>query len=78
MQAGAGTVKARGITPNPDHVLFPGAFVHVWLILDTLKDARLVPNQAVQISQRGPFIFVVKPDNTLELRAVKPGQRQGI
>lgn len=77
VQAGAGTVKARGITPNPDHVLLPGAFVHVRLILDTLKDARLVPNQAVQISQRGPYVFVVKGDNTLEQRPVKPGQRQG-
>ncbi len=77
VQAGAGTVKARGITSNPDHVLLPGAFVHVRLILHTLKDARLVPNQAVQISQRGPFVFVVKPDNTLDLRGVKPGQRQG-
>ena len=77
MQAGAGTLKARGITPNADHLLLPGAFVHVRLILDTLKDACLVPNQAVQISQRGPFVFVVKADNTLEQRAVKPGQRQG-
>ena len=77
VQAGAGTVKARGITPNSDRAMLPGAFVHVRLILDTLKDARLVPNQAVQISQRGPFVFVVKPDNTLDLRPVKPGQRQG-
>jgi multidrug efflux system membrane fusion protein len=30
----------------------------------------------VQISQRGPFVFVVKPDNTVDLRSVKPGQRQ--
>lgn len=77
IQAGAGTIKARGVTPNPDHLLLPGAFVHVRLILDTLKDARLVPNQAVQISQRGPFVFVVKPDGTLDQRAVKPGQPQG-
>lgn len=77
VQAGAGTIKARGVTPNPDHLLLPGAFVHVRLILDTLKDARLVPNQAVQISQRGPFIFVVKPDGTLDQRPVQPGQRQG-
>ncbi len=77
VQAGAGTLKARGITANPDHLLLPGAFVHVRLILDTLKDARLVPNQALQISQRGPFVFVVKPDGTLDQRTVKPGQRQG-
>ena len=77
VQAGAGTLKARGITPNPDHALLPGAFVRVRLILDTLKDACLVPNQAVQISQRGPFVFIVKTDNTLEQRPIKPGQRQG-
>ncbi len=74
---GAGTIKARGITPNPDHLLLPGAFVKVRLILETIKDARLVPSEAVQISQAGPFVFVVKADNTLEQRTVKPGQRQG-
>jgi multidrug efflux system membrane fusion protein len=50
--------------------------VRVRFILDTIKDARLVPTQAVQISQSGPFIFVMKSDNTVDLRPVKPGQRQ--
>ncbi len=77
VQAGAGTIKAVGITPNPDHLLLPGAFVHVRLILDTLKDAALVPNQSVQISQAGPYVFVVRADGTLEQRPVTPGQRQG-
>jgi multidrug efflux system membrane fusion protein len=76
VQPGSGTVKARGVTPNPDHALWPSEFVRVRLILDTIKDARLVPSQAVQISQSGPFIFVMKPDNTVDLRPVKPGQRQ--
>jgi multidrug efflux system membrane fusion protein len=76
VQPGAGTVKARGVTPNPDHALWPSEFVRVRFILDNLKDANLVPSQAVQISQSGPFIFVVKPDNTVDLRQVKPGQRQ--
>src|SRR5438477_1585649 len=76
VQPGSGTVKARGISPNPDRLLWPGEFVRVRFILDILKDAKLVPAQAVQISQRGPFIFVVKPDNTVEQRPVKPGQRQ--
>jgi multidrug efflux system membrane fusion protein len=76
VQPGSGTVKARGVTPNPDHALWPSEFVRVRFILDTIKDARLVPAQAVQISQRGPFIFVLKPDNTVDLRPVKPGQRQ--
>ena len=76
VQPGSGTVKARGGTPNPDHALWPSEFVRVRFILDTIKDALLVPSQAVQISQSGPFIFVLKPDNTVDLRPVKPGQRQ--
>jgi multidrug efflux system membrane fusion protein len=76
VQPGSGTVKARGVTPNPDHAFWPSEFVRVRFILDTIKDARLVPSQAVQISQSGPFIFVLKPDNTVDLRPVKPGQRQ--
>jgi multidrug efflux system membrane fusion protein len=51
--------------------------VKVRLILDVLKDAKLVPSTAVQIGQNGPYIFVVKSDSSLELRQVKPGQVQG-
>ena len=76
LQPGSGTVKARGVTPNPDHALWPSQFVHVRLILDNLKNSKLVPSGAVQIGQNGPYIFVVKSDSTLELRQVKPGQRQ--
>jgi membrane fusion protein, multidrug efflux system len=77
VQPGAGTVKLRGVTPNPDRALWPSQFVHVRLILDVLKDSKLVPSGAVQIGQNGPYIFVVKPDSTLDLRPVKPGQVQG-
>ena len=76
VQPGSGTVKARGVTPNPDRALWPSQFVRVRFILDMLKDATLVPSQAVQVSQSGPFVFVVKPDNTVDLRPVVPGQPQ--
>ncbi|MFL6599606.1 MAG: efflux RND transporter periplasmic adaptor subunit, partial [Chthoniobacterales bacterium] len=76
VQPGSGTVKARGVTPNPDRALWPSEFVLVRFILETLKDATLVPAQAVQISQGGPFVFVLKSDNSVELRPVNPGQRQ--
>lgn len=76
VQSGAGTVRLRGITDNPDRLFWPGAFVRVKLVLDVLKDARLVPSAAVQIGQKGPFVFVVKPDSTVDLRPVTPGQRQ--
>ncbi|HEX7516167.1 MAG TPA: efflux RND transporter periplasmic adaptor subunit [Chthoniobacterales bacterium] len=77
LQSGSGTVKARAVTPNPDRALWPSQFVHVRFILDILKNSKLVPSGAVQIGQNGPYIFVVKPDLTLDLRQVKPGQRQG-
>jgi multidrug efflux system membrane fusion protein len=77
IQPGVGTVKARAVTPNSDRTLWPSQFVRVRLILDMIRDAKLVPNGAVQIGQNGPYIFIVKPDSTLELRPVKPGQPQG-
>ncbi len=77
LQPGTGTVQARAVTPNPGHILWPSQFVHVRLILDIIKDAKLVPNSAVQIGQNGPYIFVVKKDSTLDLRQVTPGQKQG-
>jgi len=77
VQPGTGTVQARAVTPNSDRALWPSQFVHVRLILDTLKDATLVPNNAVQVGQNGPYAFVVKADSTLDLRQVEPGQKQG-
>ncbi len=77
VQPGSGTVKLRAITPNPDRAFWPAQFVQVRLILDVLKDSKLVPGSAVQIGQMGPYVFVVKPDSTLDLRQVKPGQVQG-
>lgn len=76
VQPGAGTVRARATTDNTDHALWPAQFVNVRLILDTLKEAMLVPSSAVQVGQNGPYIFVVKPDSTLDLRPVHPGQKQ--
>ncbi len=57
LQPGTGTVQARGITPNPEHILWPSQFVQVRLILDLVKNARLVPNNAVQVGQNGPYSF---------------------
>jgi multidrug efflux system membrane fusion protein len=77
VQNGSGTVNLRATMSNPDRHFWPGQFVNVKLVLATEKKAVLIPNQAAQISQRGPFVYVVKPDGTAELRPVKLGQRQG-
>jgi membrane fusion protein, multidrug efflux system len=77
VQPSTGTVNLRATVPNPDHRFWPGQFVNVELILATAKLAVLVPSQATQISQQGPYVYVVKPDGTSELRPVSLGQRQG-
>ncbi|HEY4679274.1 MAG TPA: efflux RND transporter periplasmic adaptor subunit [Candidatus Angelobacter sp.] len=77
VQNGSGTVNLRATISNPDRHFWPGQFVDVKLVLTTEKAAVLVPNQATQISQQGTFVYVVKPDDTAELRPVKLGQRQG-
>jgi multidrug efflux system membrane fusion protein len=77
VQNATGTVNLRATIPNPDHHFWPGQFVNVRLVLDIQKGAVLVPSQATQISQQGPFVFVVKTDDTAELRPVTLGQRQG-
>ncbi len=77
VQNGSGTVNLRATLSNPDHHFWPGQFVDVKLVLSTQKQAVLIPNEAAQISQRGPFVYVVKSDETAELRPVKLGQRQG-
>jgi multidrug efflux system membrane fusion protein len=77
VQNGTGTVNLRATLINPDHHFWPGQFVDVKLLLATNKAAVLIPNQATQISQKGPFVYVVKPDSTAELRPVVLGQRQG-
>jgi len=77
VQAGTGNVTLRATIPNADHRLWPGRFVKVRLVLSTLPGAVLVPATAPQMSARGQFVYVVKPDDTAELRPVKTGQRQG-
>jgi membrane fusion protein, multidrug efflux system len=77
VQNATGTVNLRATIPNGDHHFWPGQFVNVTLVLATSKAAVLVPSEATQISQQGPFVYVVKPDNTVELRLITQGQRQG-
>jgi len=77
VQNSTGTVNLRATVQNGDRHFWPGQFVNVTLILATQKGAVLIPYQATQISQQGPFVYVVKPDSTAELRQVMLGQRQG-
>jgi multidrug efflux system membrane fusion protein len=69
-----GTIQLKATFPNGDNALWPGQFVDVALTLTT-EHAIVVPAQAVQTSQKGSFVFVVKPDNTVEARPVKVARR---
>lgn len=77
VQNATGTVNLRATIPNGDRHFWPGQFVNVRLVLDMEKGTVLVPSQATQISQKGPFVYVVKNDDTADLRPVTLGQRQG-
>jgi multidrug efflux system membrane fusion protein len=77
VQEGTGTVQLRATIANADRRLWPGRFVKVRLILDTLKGAVLVPSVAPQVSANGAFVYVVSDDSTAEFRPVTLGQRQG-
>jgi multidrug efflux system membrane fusion protein len=65
-----GTIKIKGTFPNADRRLWPGQFVNVTVELATEKAATVVATAAVQAGQQGSFVFVVKPDQTVELRNV--------
>lgn len=77
VQDASGTVRLRAILKNNDRRFWPGQFVKVRLLLETLRAAVLVSGRAVQVGQQGPLVFVVKEDAAVELRQVKPGQRHG-
>jgi multidrug efflux system membrane fusion protein len=77
VQGMTGTLRLRASFANADQHFWPGRFVRVRLLLEVLKDAVLVPASTTQLSATGPFVYVVKADDTAELRPVVVGQRQG-
>jgi multidrug efflux system membrane fusion protein len=72
-----GTVNLRATIPNAGHRFWPGRFVNIRLVLNTIHQAVLVPASAPQMSAKGSFVYVVKQDSTAEQRPVSLGQRQG-
>jgi multidrug efflux system membrane fusion protein len=65
-----GLIQLKATFPNQDGALWPGQFVTLSLTLSELTNAVVVPSQAVQTGQNGSFIYVVKPDQTVEERPV--------
>jgi membrane fusion protein, multidrug efflux system len=65
-----GTIKLKATFTNKERKLWPGQFANVALTLTTRKNATVAPTQAVQTGQQGQYVFVVKPDHTVEMRPV--------
>lgn len=65
-----GTIMLKATFANDDERLVPGAFVHVRLILRTLENALVVPTPAVQVGQKGSYVYVVGSDETAQMRPV--------
>lgn len=71
-----GTFSVRAEMPNPGHVLLPGQFTQVKLLLDVREDAVTVPLRAVIIEKGGAYIYVVRKNNTVEKRFIELGPEQ--
>jgi multidrug efflux system membrane fusion protein len=68
-----GTVRFRAIFDNTDNALFPNQFVNARLLLDTKRRTILIPTAALQRGPQATFVYVVKPDSTVETRNVVVG-----
>jgi len=77
VQNQTGQVSLRATVPNSDRRFWPGRFVNIRLVLNTIRGAVLVPATAPQMSAKGSYVYVVKPDMSVDQRPVILGQRQG-
>jgi len=74
---GTGMIQLKATFPNREDTLWPGQFVNVVLTLTTQPDAVVIPSQAIQTGQQGQYVYVLRPDSTVESRPVTVGRRIG-
>jgi multidrug efflux system membrane fusion protein len=72
-----GTLRLKAEFENKSRTLFPNQFVNVRLLVETLQNAIIVPSAAVQRGPERTFVYVVKPDETVDLRYVETGPVEG-
>jgi multidrug efflux system membrane fusion protein len=70
-----GTVRLKAEFSNSDLQLWPGQFLNVRLLVDTLKQVVVIPTGAVQRGPKGTYVFVVKDDNTVAMQEITLGQQ---
>jgi membrane fusion protein, multidrug efflux system len=77
MATSTGTVTLRATFANDDESLYPNEFVNARLLVDTMKQAVLVPTPAVQSGAPGDYVYLVNADDTVSVHKVKPGPSDG-
>ena len=68
-----GTFQVRAELPNPEHVLLPGQFTSVKVLLDVREKSTVVPKKALIIEKGGSYIFVMRRDSVAERRFIEIG-----
>ncbi|WP_437193468.1 efflux RND transporter periplasmic adaptor subunit [Planctomicrobium sp. SH527] len=77
VDATTGTLRLKATFENKEHLLFPNQFVNARLHVETIPNALLVPTSAIQRGSDKTYVYVLKPDNTVELRTVRTGPSEG-
>jgi len=77
IDSSTGTIKLKASFPNTDNALFPNQFVNARVLYNTIPGAILIPSAGLQRSQQGSFVYVIKPDKTVEMRPVTVQATQG-
>jgi multidrug efflux system membrane fusion protein len=72
-----GTIKVKASFDNRDHQLWPGQFLNVTMTLKVDQHAIVVPTAAVQTGPQGTYVFIVKPDKTVDMRPVEVARTSG-
>ena len=72
-----GTNRLKAVFENNANALFPNQFVNIQLLVETQKDKVLIPAVAIQRGPNGAFVYVVKPDQTVEVRKITVGTMEG-
>jgi membrane fusion protein, multidrug efflux system len=72
-----GTIRIKGTFPNESRRLWPGQFVNVTVMLTADPNAIVAPTAAIQTGQQGTFVFIVKPDKSVDLQPVTVARSSG-
>jgi multidrug efflux system membrane fusion protein len=78
MATGTGTVTLRAQFANEDEALYPSEFVNIRILVDTMRQAVLVPTSALLSGAPGNYVYLANPDDTVSVHKIVPGPSDGI